>query len=43
MKSEGGKGKKMEKVSKIKKGEVLLVNIGSNTSGGKVTLVKSVS
>ena len=42
VKSEGGKGKKMEKVSKIKKGEVLLVNIGSTTSGGKVTNVKSV-
>ena len=33
----------MEKVSKLKKPEVLLVNIGSNTTGGKVVRVQNVS
>ena len=42
VKSEGG-SKKMEKVSKLKKPEVLLVNIGSNTTGGKVVRVQNVS
>lgn len=41
VKSEGG-SKKMEKVSKLKKPEVLLVNIGSNTTGGKVVRVQNV-
>ncbi len=41
VRSEGG-SKKMEKVSKLKKPEVLLVNIGSNTTGGKVVSVKNV-
>ena len=36
-KSEGGRA---EKVSKLKKGETLLVNIGSTSTGGRVTGVK---
>lgn len=44
VKSEGGT-KKSEKVAKIKKHEILMVNVGSTSTGGKVlsTSAKSVS
>ena len=41
VKSEGGKTKQ-EKVLKMKKGELLLVNIGSTSTGANVVEVKPV-
>jgi translation initiation factor 2 gamma subunit (eIF-2gamma) len=37
-----GEDKKQTKVQKLTKGEVLMVNIGSTSTGGKVSNVKAV-
>lgn len=40
VKSEGGEGKSSSKVSKLTKDEILMVNIGSTSTGGRVKAVK---
>ena len=43
VKAEGGEKKGQAKVSKLKADEMLMINIGSTSLGGKILSVKSVS